>query len=342
MYVCLMLTSDPPSVSVLLPFRNAGDRLADAIRSILNQTFTAFELLLVDNASTDKSPDIAHHLARQDSRISLLKEDIVGIVPALNTGLVYTKAPYIARMDADDIAYPERLARQLQYLQNHPDVGLVASQVDFEGPPQARGLYAYVEWSNQLISHEQLALNRFVDAPLIHPSAMFRKQLADEYGGYREGDFPEDFELWLRWMEVGVRFAKIGSPLLRWQDHPHRLTRRNERYRPEAFYRIKALYLNRWLRTHNPFYPEVVVWGAGRKSRQRAALLEAEGSRIKAYIDIKAHKTSTRPCIHFQDIALPGSYFIVSYVANRGQREKVRAFLLSKGYVEGKHFLLAA
>lgn len=337
-----MLSPDAPSVSILLPFRNAGDSLGAAIRSILTQTFTRFELLLIDNGSTDKGPDIAQDLARKDSRIRLFREEKVGIVPALNTGLAHARAACIARMDADDIAYPQRLAIQYQYLLDHPEIGLVASKVDFAGSELAGGLRAYVDWSNRLVSHEQLALNRFVDAPLVHPSVMFRKQLVEAYGGYREGDFPEDFELWLRWMEAGVGFAKIDTPLLRWQDHAQRLTRRSKRYRPESFYRIKAGYLNQWLQHHNPFYPEVVIWGAGRKSRQRAALLEAEGSRVTAYIDIKAQKTTTRPCIHYQAIAAPGTYFVVSYVGNQGQREKIRDFLLSRGYQEGKHFLLAA
>ncbi len=337
-----MPPSDQPRISVILPFRNAESTLRSAVLSILSQTLTNFEVLLVDNGSTDESPIIARQLARQDTRIRLLREECSGVVPALNTGLTHAKAPYIARMDADDIAYLDRLVTQLQYLEDHSDIGLVATQADYGGAQEAKGLRAYLDWCNQLISQEQISLNRFVDAPLVHPTVMFRKRLVDDYGGYHEGDFPEDFELWLRWMEAGVRFSKIDTPLLRWQDHPQRLTRCSERYRPEAFYSIKAVYLNRWLQQHNPFYPELVVWGAGRKSRQRTALLEAEGSRIAAYIDIKPGKTSTCPCIHYQDIAPPGTYFVVSYVANQGQREKIRKFLLSKGYREGINFLLVA
>jgi len=337
-----MSPPDQPLISVVLPFRNAEITLQSAVHSILNQTFTNFEILLVDNGSTDKSPNIALQLAREDTRIRLLREECTGIVPALNTGLNHAQATYIARMDADDIAYPERLVTQLQYLEDHPDIGLIATQADYGGAQEAKGFRAYLDWCNQLISHEQISLNRFVDAPLVHPSVMFRKELLAKYGGYEQDDFPEDFELWLRWLESGVRFAKIERPLLRWNDHPERLTRQSARYRPEAFYRIKATYLNRWLRQYNPFYPEVVIWGGGRKSRQRVALLEAQGSRITAYVDIQAHKTTTRPCITYQDIAPPGQYFIVSYLANQGQRKKVKAYLKNKGYVEGVHFLLAA
>ena len=331
-----------PTVSVLLPYRNAENTLRDAIRSILGQSFTDFEVLLVDNQSDDEGARIAREMAELDPRIVLLHEPEVGIVHALRRGLSLARAPFIARMDADDISYPERLEVQYRFLAENPETGLVASQVDFEGNTEAKGIQAYVDWSNRLLSQQQIQLNRFVDAPLVHPSVMFRIKLLKAHGSYQQGDFPEDFELWLRWMEAGVGFEKIARPLLCWQDHPGRLTRGSERYRPEAFYRIKALYLNRWLQAHNPFYPEVVIWGAGRKSRQRSAMLEDQGCQIKAYIDIKADKTSTRPCIYYREIAAPGQYFVLSYVANQGQREKIRKFLMGKGYVEGVHFLLAA
>lgn len=331
-----------PAISVVLPFRNATKSLEEAVLSILDQSFTDFELLLVDNHSEDGSSRIAQQLAEADARINLLYEPQPGIVNALQRGLDHALAPYIARMDADDVAYPQRLSSQYDFLQKHPQVGVLASQVDFEGHKEAKGLRTYVKWSNHLLSHDQLLLNRFVDAPLVHPTVMFRKGLLDQHGGYRSGDFPEDFELWLRWMEAGVRFEKIDRALLCWRDHPDRLTRCSVRYRPEAFYQVKAYYLNHWLIQHNPFYPEVVIWGGGRKSRQRAALLEEQGGVIKAYLDIRADKTSTRPCIHYLDIAPPGHYFVVSYVANRGQREKIREFLIGRGYVEGINFLLAA
>lgn len=331
-----------PLVSVLLPFRNATERLRHAISSMLEQSMEDFELLLIDNGSTDGSRNVVESLANIDNRIRLLHELRVGIVPALNLGLALARGKYIARMDADDTSHPDRLALQVKYLDDNSTTDVVASQVEFVGGVSAVGLKNYVDWSNQLLTHEQMWLNRFVDAPLVHPSVMFRRHLIDVAGPYREGPFPEDFELWLRWMEKGVRFHKIKHSLIRWHDHPKRLTRTDIRYGTISFYRVKSVYLDHWLKLNNPFYPEIVVWGAGRKSRQRAALLEKQGCKITAYIDIKPDRTKTLPCIHFQKIAQPGSYFVVSYVANRGQGQKIREFLVSRGYREGKHFLLAA
>ena len=136
--------------------------------------------------------------------------------------------------------------------------------------------------------------------------------------------------------------AKVPDVVLDWYDYPQRLTRTDDRYTTDAFYRIKTHYLADWLQQHNPFYPKIVVWGAGRKSRQRARLLEEKGIKIDAYIDVVRDKTQEHPCIFYQDIAPPGQYFVVSYVGNRGQREKIRDFLISRGYQEGMHFILAA
>ena len=114
-------------------------------------------------------------------------------------------------------------------------------------------------WTNGLLTHEEIALARFVESPLAHPSVMFRRSLVERWGGYAEGAFPEDYELWLRWLDAGVRMEKLADPLLIWNDSPTRLSRRDPRYAAEAFYRVKARYLARWLA---PQHAQGTVHGA--------------------------------------------------------------------------------
>ena len=332
-----------PLVSVVLPFRNAEATLDRAINSIVQQAFLDWELILVNHASDDQSAEVARRWCRKDQRLRLISDNGVGLVSALNAGLGQVNAPYVARMDADDFSYPDRLMQQYNFLSQHPNVGGVGCQVRYcsSAPPQP-GMQAYVTWVNQLVGAEEIWLNQFVESPLVHPSVMFRTQLLRQYGVYRSGDFPEDYELWLRWLGKGVVLAKLPSTLLDWYDAPARLSRTSQRYHPDAFYRIKTNYLAHWLQQHNPFFPDVVVWGGGRKSRQRVRWLEAHGIRIRAIIDVVPNKTSTYPCIFYQDITPPGQYFILSYVGNRGQRDSIRHFLRQRGYVEGKHFLMVA
>jgi glycosyltransferase involved in cell wall biosynthesis len=197
-------------VSILLPFRNAADTLDAAINSIAQRTFRDWELILIDNASTDSSGAIAREWSLSDPRIRVIDEARVGIAEALNTGLKHATAPLIARMDADDIAHPERLAQQVAYMDEHPEIGVLGTRTSFFSTVnEHRGMQAFVEWQNAILSPHEHYTKRFVDAPLAHPSVMFRRELVARHGGYSTEPLPEDHELWMRWMDAGVRFAKL-------------------------------------------------------------------------------------------------------------------------------------
>jgi glycosyltransferase involved in cell wall biosynthesis len=333
---------DKPEISVILPFYNAQLTISRAIESIIDQTIASWELLLVDNGSTDKSSAIACLFAKSDARIRILEAKQRGVVFAFNTGLRHASGTYIARMDADDFCHPNRLEKQLDYLQKNSEVAAVSSQVQYCARVPQEGMQDYVTWVNSLTTPKQIKNNRFVELPVINPSLTFRRTDLDKWGSYIAGNFPEDYELVLRWLAQGAVFSKVDNLVLDWHDSAQRLTRTDARYSTEAFFRIKTIFLAEWLQKHNPFHPDVVVWGAGRKTRQRARLLETEGVSITAYIDIVPNKTKEHPCIYYQDIAPPGQYFILSYVSNRGQRTKIRDFLLTKGYQEAVDFLLVA
>jgi len=213
--------------------------------------------------------------------------------------------------------------------------------VAFGGHPVLQAGYAkYVEWMNALITPKEIALNRFVESPFAHPSVMFRRGLFEEYGAYREGPFPEDYELWMRWMANGVKMGKVDEELLIWNDPPQRLSRSDPRYSMEAFYRIKSEYLSMWLAKNNPHHPDVIVWGAGRVTRKRADILKEFGIRVTHCIDLKARALNCgTPVLHHNDIPAPDSCFILPMLGNRGARDKVRAFLNRMNYREGIHYL---
>ena len=134
--------------------------------------------------------------------------------------------------------------------------------------------------------------------------------------------------------------AKLNEPLLDWRDYSTRLTRTDKRYSTEAFFKIKAKYFKLWSEKNNPFHPNIWVWGAGRKTRQRAKLLENEGINIDGFIDIVKRKTTQKPTLHFTEIPDPGKIFIVQMVTKLGAREQIKDFLLKINYVEGEDFIL--
>lgn len=262
-------------------------------------------------------------------------------------GLARATAPLIARMDADDWSARDRIEKQARLLRDRPDVGVAGCQVAFGGDPVKNAGYAvHVKWMNELTGPEEIALNRFVESPLAHPAVMFRKEVVHRHGGYAEGAFPEDYELWLRWMEVGVRMAKVPEVLLTWNDPPERLSRNHQRYSPLAFYRTKAVYLARWLAMRNPYHPNVMIVGSGRVTRRRVEILMEQGMEVAAYIDIDPRKIGRVhdgvPVIGFDALPVAGSHFVLAYVAKRGARELIGEWLSERGYVLGKDWLPAA
>jgi glycosyltransferase involved in cell wall biosynthesis len=329
-------------VSILLPFRNSAHTLDAAISSIVEQSFDDRELVLIDNASTDESPSIGRRWAGNEPRIRVLHEPRIGIAHALNTGLAHAEGGYIARMDADDISHPERLAEQVAYLDAYPEIGVLGTRTRFASSVQeSRGMQAFVEWQNNILSPHEHYVKRFVDAPLAHPTVMFRRELVEQFGGYDTGPLPEDHELWLHWMDAGVRFAKLPAELLTWNDHAHRLSRTHSNYSVDAFFSTKVKWLAQWLKRRLNGRP-VIIAGTSALCRNRAAMLEAEGIVIGAFTDVRPREVPGYTFIPHDQLPPAGEAFIVSFISQRGTGDRIAEFLASRGLVEGADFVLAA
>ena len=337
----------PPAVSILLPVHNAATTLPRALESLRAQTFTDWELLAIDDGSTDTTSALLATAAAADPRLRVFTIAKAGIIAALNAGLALARAPLVARMDADDECRPTRFARQTEFLAAHPEIGLCATQVDFGGDPVANHGYAlHVEWTNSLVTPDEIALNRFVESPIAHPSVMFRRALLAAHGGYREHDWPEDYELWLRWLDAGVRFAKIPEPLLVWNDPPQRLSRTHPRYSTDAFYACKCAYLARWLRREiDPSRP-IYLRGAGKPTRRRFAALDTHGIRLAGYVDVAPARIGQRieglPVLAPESLPPAAECFVLGAVGTRGAREFIREQLRAQGRLEGRDFLMVA
>lgn len=327
--------------SIILPFFNARLTLETALQSLLNQTYQDFELILIDNNSNDGSVAIAARYADKDPRIKLLSEPCQGVVFAANTGMKAATGEYIARMDADDIAHPERLEKQIEHLESNSVIAISATQVNYKTENSDLSDFAhFVEWSNNMTSWNDICQNRFVEFPVVNPTLMFRKSILDQVGFLKEGEFPEDYEWFLRAIAYGHKIEKLPLPLLDWNDSSSRLTRTDPRYQSDAFFRIKTEYLAKHLTSINQ--TKVWIWGAGKLGLNRSQLLLKHGIEIMGYIDIKKGKQLKGfTCVHFEDIQMETQPFILSYITNRNKRDEVRSFLNAKGYQEGKNYIIA-
>lgn len=213
-----------PAVSVLMPVYNAERYVGEAVRSILGQTFADFEFVIVDDGSTDRCGELLEEFAAADSRIRLLRRPNTGYLRALNEGLTLCGGEFVARLDADDVALPQRFERQVGYLREHPEclaVGCSMLRIDADGdlicaepmPP----------------THEEIEARLLAGlGALPHPGAMIRREALAAAGGYREEYYGvEDHDLWLRLAERG-RLANLPEPLIKFRTHPENFTFVNE------------------------------------------------------------------------------------------------------------------
>jgi glycosyltransferase involved in cell wall biosynthesis len=329
-----------PVVSVLMPCYNAVATLSSALESLNRQTLQDFELIIVDDGSTDGSLALMRSWAAADARIKLVNQVHGGIVKALNTGLEACQAGYVARMDADDLAHPNRLSGQVSFLDQHPDTALVSCRVRGYPPEKVRqGFEVYLEWQNSLLTDEDIRREIFVESPFAHPSVVIRKDWLLQVGAYQDHGWPEDYDLWLRLYLAGARFVKLPKVLLEWRDHAARLTRQDSRYSLENFLRLKAYYL---LRGPLRGRETVFLWGAGMLGRRLSKHLLRQGAPLSAFIDIDPRKVGrTRrglPVLSSQD--LPGWWHrspkpvLLAAVGARGARQLIRQQLTQYGLRE--------
>ena len=330
-----------PRVSVVLPCFNAHATLSRAIESIQNQTFTDWELLIFDDGSTDASLDIAREFAAIDPRIRLIASPHVGLVQALQRACAEAQGEFIARMDADDWAYPERLARQVRLMADAPGVALCGTQAIMTGTDIGYGRRRYEHWINAQVTHEAIVRELFVECPLPHPTFLMRRDCFEHVGGYQDRGWAEDYDLCMRMFLAGMRFGKVAEPLLDWTESSARLSMNDPRYSEAQFRALKRHYLfQSYLKDRHEFHQ----WGAGEVGKRW--LREWTHPRPIAVVDINPRKIGRHihgiPVIAPDDLPKSGTTFTVIAVGAPTARDEIRDWLLPRGYQELADFLFLA
>ncbi|MGD0781133.1 MAG: glycosyltransferase [Dehalococcoidales bacterium] len=209
-----------PLVSIVMSVYNSEQYLMDAIDSILAQTFGEFEFIIIDDGSTDGSIEILNRYKKNDARMKVYRlSQNVGIVEALNRGVKLTTGKYIARMDADDISLPERLERQLAFLDSNPEVGVLGTNIQLIDTAGKK--YETLKFPT---SHTQILWSLCFYNPIVHPSVMIKRDILIRTNGYRSG-YPcaEDYDLWTR-LAGETRFANLSQILLLLRKHTTNIT----------------------------------------------------------------------------------------------------------------------
>jgi glycosyltransferase involved in cell wall biosynthesis len=211
-----MSSESVPTVSVLMPVYNTRRYLAEAVDSILAQTYRDFEFIAVDDGSTDGSGDLLRERAAGDARLKVISRPNTGIVGALSDGLAAARGKYIARMDGDDVAKPQRFEKQVRFLDEHPEVVVVGAWVETIDP-----FGIVFGYDKRPTEHADIDAGLLAGrgGSIVHPAAMIRRDAIDRIGGYRRPyQDSEDLDLWLRLAEIG-KVANLPEVLLSYRRH---------------------------------------------------------------------------------------------------------------------------
>ncbi len=333
-----------PRACVLLPARNAAPTLRAACVSILRQSLRDLALVVVDDGSSDATPALLEGLAARDRRLRVIRGPGEGIAGALNRGLAACDAPFVARMDADDVAWPRRLERQLAALDADPALAAVGARVRLFPRRLVRdGMRRYVAWLNGLTTRALVARDLYVEAPLVHPAATLRREALEAVGGWRDGPFPEDYDLWLRLSARGGALTNLAETGLDWRESGGRLTRADPRYGLDRHMALKCAAL-----AAGPLAgaSEVALWGAGETGRAFSDALGREGIRVGTFVEVDRKKIGRTirgaPVISYEEVdRLRGLPLLVA-VGAPGARDLIRAELLKRGFAELRDFRCVA
>jgi cellulose synthase/poly-beta-1,6-N-acetylglucosamine synthase-like glycosyltransferase len=336
--------ADRPEVSVLLPAFDAEATLAGALESVRRQTLARFECVVVDDGSRDGTADLARRVAARDARFRVLARPHGGIVAALTAGLEACRAPYVARMDADDLMRANRLEVQVAQLREDRSIDAVGGHVRlFPRAILGRGWRSYETWLEGVATPEDIAREAFVECPIAHPTLVARTDVLRSHG-WRDRPWPEDYDLVLRLLARGRRLAVVRRRVLSWRRGPGRLSDRDPRYSDDAFARCKAHFLARGFLAGSDRFR---LLGYGHTGRALTRALADEGLRPERIVDL--HPARLGQMIAGAEVVPPERIGtpsegppVLASIARAGPRAEIRGFLERRGFVEGKHFVCVA
>lgn len=333
-----------PLISVLMPVRNGGEHLFPAVNSILQQSLSALELIVVDDHSSDGAVNRLAEQCGHDARLKIAHNPGRGVSAACNHAASLANAQLLARMDGDDIALPERLARQYEYLQQHPELGLCGAEVDIftDKGTAAGGYQRYQHWINQLHEPAEIAASLYVESPIPNPTAVFHRAVYEQLGGYHDSPWHEDYDLYLRAHHLGIRMGKPKGVLLRWRDHQQRSTRNQNRYKQTQLTACKAYYLAQHELRGRP----VIICGGGPVALALHDALIEQSVEILGFIDVAPGRIGQqkrgKPVWGIEAITATESNCYLAAVGQPGRRQAINQLFLQCGLRAQHDFILCA
>lgn len=319
-------------ISILLPFHNADTWIAETVKSIQNQSFENWELIAVDDFSTDDSLLELQQLAKADSRIQIHQNSTKGIIPALQLGLSKASGNYLTRMDADDLMPEQRLEWMVQRLNSLPEKSIVTGKVKyFSKTVVSDGYRAYEEWLNERVEHEDHYDHIYRECVVASPNWLARTAEIKESKIFSELNYPEDYDMTFRWMQHGFAIHGLNETTLLWREHPTRTSRNSSIYDQESFFKLKLTW---FCELHNT--ESLAILGAGKKGKLTADFLLNRQLAFDWYdLDWQNYGASVygKPILNYEELNAE-KVLIAIYPKNK---KPLLDFLTEKGFILGKN-----
>ncbi|WP_179008273.1 glycosyltransferase family 2 protein [Winogradskyella forsetii] len=263
-----------PLVSILVPFKNTDAFIAECLDSILNQSYSNWEAIFVDDHSDDDSHTIVERYAEKDSRIKFHKNEHSGIIDALKTAYQHSSGTYITRMDSDDIMTPIRLETMVTNLEIYGRKHLAVGQVKyFRADGLSDGFARYEQWLNSLTVEGKNYSEIYKECVIPSPCWMLHRMDFDACGGFNSNVYPEDYDLAFRFYKANYICMPCDKVLLHWRDYSTRTSRTHEHYAENSFLDLKVHY---FLELNYDASRPLAIWGAGHKGKTLAKILLKE------------------------------------------------------------------
>ena len=251
-------------VSIIIPYKNAAFFIAECIDSVINQSHEMWELILVNDNSSDESKSIVKQYCKVDQRIKSYNSNGIGIINALRKGYNHSKGNYITRMDADDIMHIDKIKLLRKALiksgENHVSIGLV--NYFSSNKILGDGYIKYAKWLNYLTENKLNFSEIFKECTVPSPCWMIHRNDFNKIGGFENDKYPEDYDLALRMYINGIKISNVNVVIHQWRDHNLRTSRTDSKYDFKNFIPLKIEYLLKQKNNNS-----IVLWGTGKKGK---------------------------------------------------------------------------
>lgn len=318
-------------VSIVIPMKNASMWVEETLESIQKQTYSDWELIIVDDYSEDNSFSLVKQFSQNDSRIQVSRNNSTGIISALNQAFSQVKGDFITRMDADDVMPSNRLAQMVDLLQNLPQKSIVTGKVSyFSDEAVSHGYLKYERWLNERVEQNDFYQQIYRECIVASPNWMGKTADFRTHNLFENLAYPEDYDLCFHWMKNDFTIYPINEVTLLWREHPLRTSRNSERYQQEAFFKLKLS----WFRHFFINVTSVGIVGLGTKGKLCATDLLQNNFPFKMYdLDYKNKLSFLEKPILSPEKIDDELLLIARYPANLND---IQSFLESKGYIIGE------